>query len=343
MRQRFGMGKSTFFSTERLYCFGKKGKNSGLPKPIPTEPRPTPGVTTALQILPSEVLLKPGQKAKFTVRGIDANGLVTEKFDSKQAKWTRYIPPTARVKSELNANVNENGELVASDSLIPSAGAFLAEIGKLRGTMRGRILPAPPQKEDFEAFKIDTKHATEPNTMFAYPPLPWIGARFKFEVRELEGQKVFAKTLDNIFFQRATVFIGNANEKNYTIEADVRMDGNRRTISSVGLINQRYLITMEGNAQTLQISSNQERIRVTVPFKIAPKAWYHLKTRVDVAKDGSGVVRAKAWAKGEAEPSGWNIEVPHKSAHRNGSPGLFGFSPQSLFRCYIDNIAITPN
>jgi len=24
---------------------------------------------------------------------------------------------------------------------------------------------------------------------FAYPPLPWIGARFKFEVREKDGTK----------------------------------------------------------------------------------------------------------------------------------------------------------
>ena len=45
---------------------------------------------------------------------------------------------------------------------------------------------------------------------FAYPPLPWIGARFKWEIREMDGNKVLAKTLNNIFFQRAISFIGNS-------------------------------------------------------------------------------------------------------------------------------------
>ena len=60
---------------------------------------------------------------------------------------------------------------------------------------------------------------------FAYPPLPWIGARFKFEVRERDGNKCLVKTIDNKFFQRATVFLGAPDAKNYTIEADVMSDG----------------------------------------------------------------------------------------------------------------------
>jgi len=43
---------------------------------------------------------------------------------------------------------------------------------------------------------------------------------FKFEVREKDGNKVLAKTIDNSFFQRATVFLGDPGTKNYTIEAD---------------------------------------------------------------------------------------------------------------------------
>src|SRR5207248_859117 len=97
---------------------------------------------------------------------------------------------------------------------------------------------------------------------FAYPPLPWIGARFKFEVRAMDGNKVFAKTTENMFFQRATVFIGAPDAKNYTIEADVMSDGNRRKMSEVGLINQRYLIVLKGNEQKLEINSNLERLRV---------------------------------------------------------------------------------
>jgi hypothetical protein len=63
---------------------------------------------------------------------------------------------------------------------------------------------------------------------------------------------------------------------------------------------------------------------------------------VDIAPDHSGVVRAKAWKKGEPEPEKWSIEVPHKTAHQSGSPGLFGFSPQDM-KVFIDNIVVTPN
>jgi len=62
-----------------------------------------------------------------------------------------------------------------------------------------------------------------------------------------------------------------------------------------------------------------------------------------VAPDGSGTVRAKAWKRGETEPTAWTIEVPHKTAHQNGSPGLYGFAPQGRFAVYMDNIAVTPN
>jgi len=62
-----------------------------------------------------------------------------------------------------------------------------------------------------------------------------------------------------------------------------------------------------------------------------------------VAKDGSGVVRAKAWKKGEAEPDAWTIEVKVAHAHENGSPGIFGFTPLNQNRVYLDNLSITPN
>ena len=102
-----------------------------------------------------------------------------------------------------------------------------------------------------------------------------------------------------------------------------------------------------GNDGKLEISSNQERLRVPAAeespnFKWLPNVWYTMKARVDVAADGSGVVRGKAWKRGEPEPDQWTLEVPHKKAHQNGSPGLFGFSPQDM-RVYIDNVSVTPN
>jgi len=99
---------------------------------------------------------------------------------------------------------------------------------------------------------------------------------------------------------------------------------------------------LKGNDQMLEINSNQERLRVDKEFSWAPNTWYRLKARVDIAPDHSGVVRAKAWKKGEPEPENWIIEVPHKTAHQSGSPGLFGFSPQDM-KVFVDNIVVTPN
>ncbi|WP_395142339.1 PQQ-binding-like beta-propeller repeat protein [Armatimonas sp.] len=333
-------GKVYVFSTERLYCYGKPGGKPMAAIASVGEPKKFAGPTVALQIVPSEVILRPGEKVKLSIRGIDANGFVTETFDASKATFEQYVPPTAKVRALLDAKF-ENGEIVGGAK--SSAGAYQATLNGFKGIMRGRVLTALPYTEDFESFNPTEQDTLLPEAKFAYPPLPWIGARFKFDVRELEGNKVFAKTLDNIFFQRATVFFGHPDEKNYTFEADVMVDGNRRTKSTVGLINQRYYIILNGNADELEVNSNQERIKATVPFKIQSKTWYRMKTRVDVAASGSGMVRAKVWKKEDPEPTAWTIEVPHKSAHTVGAPGLFGFAPQSLYKVYIDNISVKPN
>lgn len=333
-------GRIFVLTTEKLYCFGKPGP--AAPEEAAPQVGP-PDAPVALQIVPSEVLLRPGQKATFTVYGIDATGDRTGVIGADKIKWVKYIPPTAKVRSEMNGEFNAAGELVAAATQQPSAGAFQATSGTMTGVIRGRVLPDLPLKEDFEGFAIAVAHETEAGVNFAYPPLPWIGARFRWEVRELEGQKVLTKTLDNVLFQRAMTFIGHPDMKNYTVEADVMGDGSRRTLSSVGLIAQRYIVALEGNAQELEVSSNKERLKVAVPFKWSAKTWYRLKARVDVAPDGSGVVRARAWKRGEPEPTAWTIEVPHKAAHASGSPGVFGFSPQSQFRVYIDNVSVTSN
>jgi len=201
--------------------------------------------------------------------------------------------------------------------------------------------------EDFEGFDLSVDSQVDQGVKFAYPPLPWIGARFKFEVRDREGTKALRKTIDNKRLQRATVFIGEQSMSNYTIQADVLTDGRRRKMSDVGIINQRYLIVLKGNEQKIEINSNLDRIRVpkrgSPPnFRWKANNWFTLKSRVDVNSDGSGVVRAKAWPKGEEEPSGWNVEFKHNNVHKSGSPGLFGFSPQEM-PVYIDNVKVMPN
>jgi len=335
-------GKVYMQTTRHLYCFGKKGNNPGVPGDAPQESWPAPGPAKTLQIIPAEVTLRPGHTASFHARTIDANGFTVENVnDIKALKWNSFIPPTARVRSTMKASFDAEGQLVAANETTPSAGAFEASMGNLKGYIRGRLLPYLPLHQDFEWLTLSETNATD-GVAFAYPPLPWIGARFKFEVRQHEGSKVMAKTVENRFFQRATVFFGAPDAKSYTIEADVMSDGNRRKMSEVGIINQRYAIVLKGNEQTIEINSNLERLRVTKDFKWQPKVWYRLKARVDIAPDGTGIVRGKVWKKEEPEPEQWTIEVPHKTAHQNGSPGLFAFSPQDM-RVYIDNVDVTAN
>ena len=343
-------GKLYVQTTRKLYCWGKPGKSAGLASAPAAEAWPAAGPATQLQIIPSEVLLHPSEKASFRVRSLDAHGLtVKEGIDPTTLKWASYIPPTARVRAQMKGAFNTSAELVASPDAIPSAGAFEGSLGNLKGYMRGRVLPNLPMQADFETFALSetTTNTVEPATLFAYPPLPWIGARFKFEVRDKDGTKALTKTIDNKFFQRATVFMGDPAMKNYTIQADIMSEGNRRKMSEVGVINQRYIIVLKGNDQKLEVNSNLERLRVPAAtdapnFRWLPNVWYTLKTRVDIAPDGSGVIRAKAWRRDEPEPEKWTAEVPHQHAHASGSPGLFGFSPQEM-RVFIDNVKVTPN
>jgi outer membrane protein assembly factor BamB len=335
-------GKVYVQTTRHVYCFGKHGDNPGLAAEPPAEKQDHAGPAVALQIYPSEVLLRPGQSVSFHARTIDANGFAVEDVkDMNALKWASFVPPTAKVKSVMKAKFEGDSKLVAEDETKPSAGAFEAQMGNLKGYIRGRVLPYLPLHQDFESMQLTDTNAVD-GQPFAYPPLPWIGARFKFDVREKDGNKLMAKTVENRFFQRATVFIGAPDAKNYTMEADVMSEGNRRKMSEVGIIVQRYAVVLKGNEQSMEINSNLERLRVNKEFEWKPNVWYHLKARADAGSDGGTVVRAKAWKKADPEPEGWTLEVPHKTGHQNGSPGLFGFSPQDM-RVFIDNIVVTPN
>jgi outer membrane protein assembly factor BamB len=339
-------GRIYIQTTKKLYCFGDAKPASATFETADAAPEvkwPEAGPARSLQVVPSEILLQPNEAVSFHVHALDANGFTAREIgDAKSVEWAKFIPPTAKVKSTMDASFNAEGQMIAGPDKMPSAGAFQAKVDDLKGYIRGRVLPGLPIHQDFEGFKLTqmTTNTVEPPTAFAYPPLPWIGARFKFDVREKDGSKCLVKTIDNPFFQRATVFMGSPELKNYTIEADVMSDGNKRKMSTVGVINQRYRVSLKGNEQVLETTSNEELLHVAVPFHWLPNVWYVLKARVDVAADGSGVIRGKAWKKGDAEPEAWTSEVPVAHANLQGCPGLFGFSPQSM-RVYIDNIAVT--
>ena len=258
---------------------------------------------------------------------------------------SRAWPSWARPQSP-HRTTNRGAWRPVSPGAKQSAGAFKATADGISGTIRGRILAKPPFEQDFESFDLSEEHPADQYGeayKFAYPPLPWIGARFKFDVRDLGGNKVLAKNFDRLLFQRAIMFLGTPDMSDYLVSADVMTDGNRRSKSDVGVINQRYMIVLKGNANELEVSSNFERFKRSVPFPVKGGQWYSLKTQVQVNPDGTGAVLAKAWEKGKPEPAGWTIKAETPTVHKQGSPGLFGFTPQNQMRVYIDNVKVLPN
>jgi outer membrane protein assembly factor BamB len=334
---------------KKLYCFGPKQAGPLPPAPKETA-KPAPGALAKFLAVPADMLLKPGEKKPLRLIGVDDHGnWLSDKFESKDAKWEGYIPPTARVKSSIKGAVAD-GVFVAQPEKVPSAGALKAELNGKIGITRGRVLPDLPLTQDFEKYELQ-KRDVEPGDLFAYPPLPWIGARLKWEIKDVEGNKALVKTVDDRFFQRAFTWMGTPDMANYTMQADVMSDGQTRKVggktkivkmSEVGFLHHRYQIILKGTYQEIEVNSNLERLQFKAPFAWEPKVWYTLKTRVDVdEKTGVGTIRAKAWKKGDPEPEKWTLEYEHKTAHKQGAPGIYGFTPTDM-PVYMDNISVQP-
>ncbi len=327
-------GKIYLFTKTKLHCWGTEGSAEILVRQVEKN-QAVSKLISSLQIVPAEFALRAGGSQSFKVFGLDAKGQRIKEVSPES--WEAFIPPTARVKAKVDATF-EGSTLTAGPDAKLSAGAFKATVGDLSATTRGRVVAGSGYRADFEdvELKMDSADGEKVN----FPPLPWLGARIKWHVLEKDGSKVIANRLDNVLFQRTMNFFGHVDEKDYTLSADVMTDGNRRIMSSIGLVNQRYLITLVGNSQILEVSSNYERVNQSVKFKIKPNTWYSLTTQVKRNADGTGTVFAKAWPRGEDQPADWSITVPVKYCHPHGAPGVFAFSPQSQKRVYIDNIKL---
>lgn len=321
-------GRIYVHTTEHLYSFagGKGGALAGRRAPAAGKA----GAPTRLQVLPADVVLQQGQSVPLRVRALDAMGRVVEESVSGIA-W--------KVPAGNGVHFGDS-ELRVDRHARPTAFVAGATVGGLAGSARVRVVPAVSFTDDFD----DIALKPAPDGTAKAPGRPyWAGAGKKWEVRELDGEQVLAKTIDNPLFQRSMSFVGHPESSNYTMTVDIRTDGNRRMMSSAGVVNQRYLIALKGNHQQLEISSNMEILKESVRFRWKPKVWYRLKTRVDVQKDGSAIVRAKVWKRDTPEPEAWTLEVEHPNAHTHGAPGIWGFAPQSRFRVYMDNLKVTAN
>jgi outer membrane protein assembly factor BamB len=336
-------GDSVFYFTkDGLHCFGPKATPPVIPAATP--PPPKAAISTApiaaLQVVPAEFALSPGQSVTLRVWGLDATGRRVREVTG-EATFAKFIPPTALVRSEVDAELAGNA-VKAGPAAKLSAGAIQAKWNSLAATTRGRVVAGYGHREDFEALPLGQKD-NEGNDV-GFPPLAWLGARVKWHVFARDGGKFAGNRLDSLLFMRTMNFIGSPDMKDYTFEADVMTDGNRRVMSNVGVANQRYLFVLAANNRIFEVSSTHERFNASVPFEATANTWYRLKTRVDRDRTGGGgFVRAKLWPRGQPEPASWTLEVRRDRLHQHGAPAVYAFSPQSMKRVFIDNLAITAN
>ena len=313
-------GRVFVVSDAGLYCFGKKATQSSSQSPasaIGTTVSSNPA--THVQVVPTELILKPGDKVKFRARLFDAQGNFIR--EESAASWAL---------DNLKGTV-ENGQFTVAGDAITQAGLVKATVGGITGTASVRVFPPLPWSETFDSYAVDT-----------LPPT-WVNTTMKFIVQDKNGNKVLTKlTTGSSLLSRARAYFGPSDWSNYTVESDVFATTKRRQQGDAGVIAQRYVLTLFGNSQMLHLEPWQpetERTK-TVPFAWKPDTWYRLKLQVENLPDGKTRARGKAWAVGEAEPAAWMIERIDPIPNRQGAPGVFG---NGLAELYFDNIKVYAN
>ncbi len=310
-------GRVFFASDRALYAFGRK--MNGRAAPVPYDPgTPAPdGKPAFVQVVPTELILAPGESVQLTARLFDAHGI-----------FLRETPANWSLEG-LSGTV-ENGKFTAAGEAHPQAGQVKATVGELSGKARIRVIPLLPWAIDFEASPAGA------------PPRHWINATGKYQVREVEGNKVLVKLSDNPFLRRAKTYLGPPEWSEYTIETDVRSDRHRRQMADAGVIAQRYALILFGNHQRLELQSWQPETQRTIRLKFPwqPDTWYRMKLRVENLPEGKVLARGKVWPTGEPEPAEWTIEKTDPIGNRAGSPGLYA---DAYVEVFFDNLKVYKN
>ncbi len=274
---------------------------------------------THAQVVPTELVLKPGGKANFRVRLFDERGNFIR--EEKSVAWSL---------EGLKGGVSEAGQFTAAGDAA-QAGLVKATAGGVSGAARVRVVPPLPWAENFDAMAVD-----------AFPG-HWTNTMQKFLVRDVEGNKVLVKTTEgSSLLSRARAYMGPSDLHDYTVEADVRASERRRTMGDAGVIAQRYALVLYGNAQRLSIEPWQPETARTaaVPYAWKKDTWYRMKLRVENLPDGRVRARGKVWAADAAEPAEWMIERVDPIPNRQGAPGIFG---NALAEIFFDNLKVYAN
>ena len=312
-------GRVYLVSTKAIYCIGKKTPSAALPTVTETVENAPEGAAVAhVQVVPADLLIKPGQPATFRVRLFDDHGRFIR--EEQNAAWSL---------EGLKGAAQGNQFTPSADAGVQT-GMVKATVGGVAGVSRVRVIPSMPLSENFESTPIDAV------------PKYWISTGGKYSVREVEGNKVLVKNPNPQAFKRARSLFSPADWSNYTIEADFRATEKRRQMGDAGVVAQRYELAIMGNSQKIELRSWQVEAARTVrkPFEWKADTWYRLKLQVENQPDGKVRARGKAWPAAEPEPADWTLERIDPLGNRQGSAGIFADAPNEIF---IDNIKVTPN
>lgn len=355
-------GRVYLATRDETYCIAKKGAtpNLGGPGKAAARAESAPGPIAQLQVLPADVVAKPGETLTFTVKAFDAKG-VPVPGDVGAINWSLPQPPppkappakggapakTPAAPPPLDGTI-ENGKVVVGKKPAQH-GLVEAKVGEIAGRARVRVAPQIPYKQDFEMIPIGGV------------PAGWVNTAGKYSVVEMadaagKKSKVLFKRNDSARppLARAIAYLTMPESSGYTIEADVMGVEKKEKLPDAGLVAKRYTFYLdsksddEGKRMVHLISWEAlPRVNVEVPFDWKSGTWYRLKLSIDV-HDKDAVVKCKVWERDQAEPEKWNIEFKDPMPNRNGSAGLYGYiqnaeeaSPGS--EAYFDNVVITPN
>lgn len=305
-------------TTAGLYCIGAKDSQSTVteaPAPPAEAPVANDQTPALVQVVPAEAWVKPGEGLKFEVRLFNARGQFLKKSP-------------AEFSVDANGTISPAGEYMADSAAKHTASVVTAKVSELAGTARVRIIPDLPWAFDISDGEV---------------PLPWVGARYRHIVREIDGNAAMVKVTTIPKGTRSQSWMGRPDLHDYTIQADVRGAIRGGKLPDIGLIAQRYTLDMMGVEQQLQIrswTSQLGRFSKSVPFAWEADKWYTLKFRAEAQGD-KAVLRGKVWERGTAEPEQWQIEATDAAPNLVGSPGLFGNATNA--EIFLDNISVTPN
>src|SRR5262249_54529745 len=186
-------GRVYLVSTKAIYCIGKKAPSPALP-PVRTEiEKAAPDAAAAyVQIVPADLVMQPGQTAKFKVRLFDNLGRFIR--EEQNASW-----------SMDGLKGSAQGTQFTADGSGVQAGMLKAAVGGATGVTRIRVIPSPPMAENFDAIPVDGV------------PRYWISAGNKYNVKEIEGNKVLVKGPNPPIFKRTRSLFGPISWSNYSV------------------------------------------------------------------------------------------------------------------------------